>query len=527
MNFHTLVRTLSVALSLALPALASANTLRATQVLVVYDSRIADSVAVAEYYAGSARVPGGAGGEPGVHQGLSVFDIASTGLPSSAVNGTLFYDAFVDEIRDPIRAHLEANGMVTRIRSLVLCKGLPHRIDDAGDPGVGDRPSDFFDRWSARSAVSASVDSELTLLWQDLDTSIISGSVTVENGYIRNPFWRRDRPINTYTNKNARVPKAWRSLGLGQITRTFDDDPVTSLTPGDILLVCRLDGNSVADVRAMIGRAQGLVYDTDSVGFILDESGSNGIADLENNSELDNVMARFSPEDDYETARDLLLADGRFEPSRVFYNALSGESQFQVGPNIDFQGQGLLVTDPVILLTHYGRNHAGRPSVNIDRYEESFVLAPGAVFSTMESYNGRAFNGLGTLFSQGQVADFIGAGGTFGIGMVWEPFANTVPDSAQLVRTWFLNGFTWAEAAYMSLNTLSWQCVVIGDPLARPVRTSDDVNSDGRLDIEDLYAFEQNPADLNRDGVADDADRQLLIRAIRVPIQETFDAGRR
>ena len=188
MNFHTLVRTLSVALSLALPALASANTLRATQVLVVYDSRIADSVAVAEYYAGSARVPGGAGGEPGVHQGLSVFDIASTGLPSSAVNGTLFYDAFVDEIRDPIRAHLEANGMVTRIRSLVLCKGLPHRIDDAGDPGVGDRPSDFFDRWSARSAVSASVDSELTLLWQDLDTSIISGSVTVENGYIRNPF---------------------------------------------------------------------------------------------------------------------------------------------------------------------------------------------------------------------------------------------------------------------------------------------------------------------------------------------------
>jgi len=41
------------------------------QVLVVYDSRVPDSLAVAEYYAGSRKVPGGAGGlacvRPGEH----------------------------------------------------------------------------------------------------------------------------------------------------------------------------------------------------------------------------------------------------------------------------------------------------------------------------------------------------------------------------------------------------------------------------------------------------------------------------
>jgi hypothetical protein len=526
LSLRSLVLLLVAAVASSFVSSAWGSTLRANQVLVVYDSRVADSVAVAEHYAGSALVPGGTGGEPGVHEGLLVFDIASSGLPSSAVNGTLPSGAFISEIRDPIRAHLIAGDLVYRVRSIVLCKGLPHRVDDAADPGVGDRPSDFGARWGDRLALSASVDSELALLWQDLDTAIISGTVTADKGYIRNPYWRRDRPINTYSTKNIRVPKAWRALGLGQSTRTFDDVRATSLTPGDILLVCRLDGNSVAAVRGMVERAQGLVYDTDASGFVLDESGSNGIADLERNGELDNVSGRFNPEDDYETARDELLADGRFDPAAIFYNERSNGNQFSVGPNVDYEGQGLLITDPIVLLTHYGRNHAGRPTIFVDRYEESFNLLPGAVFSTMESFNGRAFNGLGTRFDQGQVADFIEAGGTFGIGMVWEPFANTVPDSAQLVRQWFLGRYTWAEAAYMSINTVSWHHVVVGDPLARALRTSDDIDGNGVLDIDDLYAFTQNPVDLNRDGVADDTDRELLTNAIRVPIQETFDAGR-
>jgi hypothetical protein len=38
------------------------------------------------------------------------------------------------------------------------------------------------------------------------------------------------------------------------------------------------------------------------------------------------------------------------------------------------------------------------------------------------------------------------------------------------------------------------------------------------LDIEDLYALEQNPVDISRDGIADNTGRQLLISTFRVPI---------
>ncbi|UCG33989.1 MAG: hypothetical protein JSU68_04995 [Phycisphaerales bacterium] len=56
-------------------------------------------------------------------------------------------------------------------------------------------------------------------------------------------------------------------------------------------------------------------------------------------------------------------------------------------------------------------------------YTRQYELARGAIFNTIESYNGRALDGLGTLYEHGQVADFISAGGTFGIGHVWEPLA--------------------------------------------------------------------------------------------------------
>lgn len=510
-----------------LTSLAGGSILREVQVLVVYDSRVAASVEVAEFYAGSEKVPGGTGGEAGVRPRVEVFDIASSGLPASAVNGTMTYSAYLAEIRDPIRAHLEANGLVYRIRCIVLCKGLPHRIDDPGSPGAGDTPSQLANLFGNGLARLASVDSELTMLWQNLNEIFIDIFRTADRGYVLNPYWRASRPINSWTNKNIRADKAWRWIQAGKLSTTFHDDPVADLTPGDIMLVTRLDGHSVADVRAMVERAQGLVYDVDDSAFVLDESDSNGIADDQPNSELDNVDDYLRHDDDYETTRDVLLEDGRFDPEKIHYDPNRMVANFLLGPNVDFGGQGRVIEDDLILLTHYGRNHIGRPSINIDRYEESFNLAPGAIFNTMESYNGRAFNGLGTLIQQAQVADFIGAGGTFGIGMVWEPLAQSVPDSNRIVRNFVLGGLTWAEAAYTAIPCLSWMHVVVGDPLARSITSIEDINGDGVVDIEDLYAWERNPIDLNRDGVADDVDRQILINTIRVPFEESHQAGRR
>jgi hypothetical protein len=114
------------------------------------------------------------------------------------------------------------------------------------------------------------------------------------------------------------------------------------------------------------------------------------------------------------------------------------------------------------------------------------------MFNTIESYNGRALNGLGTLFNQAQVAGFIAAGGTFGIGMVWEPFTFSLPDNEFMMTNMLVNGLTWGEAAYTSLPVLSWQHVVVGDPLGKPTILNDpglpkgDFNGDGRVDGLDI-----------------------------------------
>ncbi|MBX3383117.1 MAG: ADP-ribosylglycohydrolase family protein [Phycisphaeraceae bacterium] len=54
----------------------------------------------------------------------------------------------------------------------------------------------------------------------------------------------------------------------------------------------------------------------------------------------------------------------------------------------------------------------------------------------------------------------------------------------------------------------------LGPPAPDPA-TSYDINADGRVTIEDLYTWEQSPADLNGDGQADTQDRDLLLLAIR------------
>jgi len=74
---------------------------------------------------------------------------------------------------------------------------------------------------------------------------------------------------------------------------------------------------------------------------------------------------------------------------------------------------------------------------------------------------------------------------------------------------------TWAEAAYASLPALSWQQIVVGDPLARPRRDREDVDANGRVNIDDLYRWQQTPVDLNNSGTSDDTDFKLLETTVR------------
>lgn len=528
----TLFRRLCLAAGLVTVAASAQAQLAQSQVLVVYDSRIPDSREVAAYYAGSAKVPGNPNVYTGKRPGVQVLDLANApgGTPPVFTFTDITRDQFVTSLRTPLRNFLNVGNRAREIRCIVLTKGLPHRIRDFDVPNAGDDPNLTVAEFNAGDQSNASVDSELCMLYyNNVDSENGLGSDSFSDGGILNPFWRSTKGINAYPNDLIKTPKTLIFAGgaPGQVVTTARTQP--ALTPGDMYLVCRLDARTTANVRAIIDRAQNIFVDTLNTAFVLDEVNSNGFVDTSPNSEYDNQsFGNYGYSgDDYEKTRDLLLADKRFAAGNVRYNGgINTAPNFLVGPRIAYNPAGTVVNPQVILLASVGSNtgpQSGQPQISGvnagQNYADSFNYAPGAIFNTIESYNGRDFGGIGGWTGgwgpQEQAADFLAAGGTFAIVNVWEPFAFSLPDNEWLVRNFILGQMNFAEAAYTALPFLSYQQMVVGDPLAFVVRSSEDLNADGRVDVEDLYTFEQSPADINLDGVANDADRQILLASVR------------
>ncbi|MBP9847633.1 MAG: TIGR03790 family protein, partial [Saprospiraceae bacterium] len=205
-------------------------------------------------------------------------------------------------------------------------------------------------------------------------------------------------------------------------------------------LVTRLDGYTVTDVKNMIDRAS----NTDKSGtgyFVLDKySGANnfGFDSIANTAtNLKNLGKNTYPDP--------------FTKGNSAITSLSSKS--------------------VMGYTSYGI-YAG---LGNDFYNNDldFTYLNGAVASTYESYT--AFSNVepdNTNF--GQIYQFIRAGGSGGIGNVYEPFTNGLPNDSVYMPAYSV-GYTWADAAYMSLPVISWQAIVVGDPLMRIV--SDNIST--------------------------------------------------
>jgi hypothetical protein len=534
----------AILILMASATVASAQ-LREHQVMVVYDSRIPDSLAVAEYYAGSTKVPEGTGGQVGSRPNVLTLNLATIGAPSPAP-GNITYANFITQLRDPIRAGINARGLGRQVRCLVLTKGLPHRLLDINASDIGDFVGPYVTAFNNSNITAAAVDSELVALWQNLSANENNGAAdSFADGAILNQYWKSLVPIGTFNADNNQAAKNFSGVGTGpQWNPGGPLGGATRFAAGDMVLVTRLDGNTVADVRAIIDRGRDPYVNMTSAAYLFDESNSNGTKDGSANAEIDNSAGAFTAMrdmDDYEASRDALLADKRVPTAKVFYNALAGQSQFFVGPRLTWNaGQGIVVSDPVLLLATYGSNHAGNPTTSTGQasgtiYATSFNYAPGAIFNSIESYNARAFGGLAGASpsaNQQQLSNFLAAGGTFGLGNVWEPFADDVPDNRLIVENFIKGNLCWAEAAWSSLPAVSWQQLVIGDPLARFQRSTEDIDNNLRIDIADIYAWEalasNDPRkDIDKSGTADANDRAIILRYVRAFERTDIFANRR
>jgi uncharacterized protein (TIGR03790 family) len=95
--------------------------------------------------------------------------------------------------------------------------------------------------------------------------------------------------------------------------------------------------------------------------------------------------------------------------------------------------------------------------------QPDFQFAPGAIAVHIHSFSASTLhdenaNWAGPLVTKGAAAT---------IGNVYEPYLQLTA-RLNIFNDRLLHGFTFAEAAYMSVQTVSWMSVMVGDPLYRP-----------------------------------------------------------
>jgi len=265
---------------------------------------------------------------------------------------------------------------------------------------------------SGRQGSAASVDSELALLYRRL-----TGVSVPTNGPVANPYF-------------ARSPEEIKSA-KPFIRASYDT-----------YLVTRLDGFSTADALGLITRGHTPRQD----GRIL----------------MDAPLVTGDPRIGWMDEAATRLREGGYADRVV----------------VDNTGRALQNEADVLGYLSWGSND---PALYVRHPNLTFV--PGAVASMFLSNDARTFVEPPSGWKPGPVpqnsysgssqtltADLIRSGVTGVAGQVSEPYVDGAvrPD---ILFPAYLKGLNLAESFYLATPSLSWQTVVIGDPLCAPFRT--------------------------------------------------------
>jgi uncharacterized protein (TIGR03790 family) len=253
------------------------------------------------------------------------------------------------------------------------------------------------------TAEYCAVDSELTLLYAKM-----KGKRFPRAGLVPNPFYRqKDQPFT-----HARFP---------------------------IYLVTRLAGYDFDDVKGIIDRSLAARGTRDKGKFVFDlKSGDD------------------SPGNDWLRTAALALPKERVV--------------------LDESAKVVTGIKDVIGYAGWGSNDPNRHQRDL-----GFQWLPGALVSEYVSTDGRTFRRppagwtIGTWKEAGDwfdgspqtlTADYIHEGATGCSGHVYEPFLQFTPHPDQLFPAYF-RGRNLAESYYLAIPALSWQNIVVGDPLCK------------------------------------------------------------
>jgi uncharacterized protein (TIGR03790 family) len=257
---------------------------------------------------------------------------------------------------------------------------------------------------------TASVDSELTLLYRKM-----LGLESPISGRVANPYFLDDKPI----------------AEAKPFTRTLSD----------LYLVTRLDGFTVDDVLKLIDRS---AAPTTTGSIVLDEKAT--LVDRGGDLWLEQAADRLG--------------------------------QAGAGDRVILEGTRALAKPPGPVIGYYSWG-SNDPANQLRRF--GLVFAPGAIGGMFVSTDGRTFLEPPATWapspptggppwmgsSQSLAGDLIRDGITGVAAHVSEPFLDATI-RPQILFPAYLAGFDLAESFYLAMPFLSWQTIVIGDPLCAP-----------------------------------------------------------
>ena len=263
----------------------------------------------------------------------------------------------------------------------------------------------------------ASVDSELTLLYRRM-----VGQPILLDGPIENPYYLGDREIGA--------------------ARPF------SHREHDIYLVTRIDAFTVDQALRLIDRAQGTSTDGR---FVLDERGTGDSGD----QWLERAAKRLAEQG----AQSRVVLENSAKPAR---DEQAVQGYYSWG-----------AADPANRVRSVGmRFLPGSIAANLTSFDaRTFRQPPDNWRPTASADKATWFQGTG----DGLIGDLIRDGVTGVSGQVAEAYLRGAV-RPEILFPAYLAGFNLAEAFYLALPTLSWQTIVVGDPLCasfgrQPLRT--------------------------------------------------------
>ena len=409
-----------------------ANLAGPENVLIVFNSQDPISEAVKNYYVNARGIP-----DP-----LNVVDLAPLpfnttityqGVPHNIVvvqygdrisdisnptaNPTFHaWKYFLDYIATPIKQHLQNYDLEETIRYIVLCKGIPFEVNACYN--------------SAGNGVSANgnlpVDGLLCLLNTPNYESFIENTV-YPVGKLTNPYYLIDPD---YTMDYRFLP-----------------DLFTNANYKLSYLVSHIDGIDYQTVKNIIDRSVASDKSGEGVWILDDDLFAPGVPEAHRK---------------FTYARQKLASFG-FNVVHDSSNTWITHNTYQGGPVMGYSSWG----------TH---SEDGNCNFNDSAYVADslqFQYANGAVFSTIESFNGTSLTSLWWRYvapgqncshTQGLMTQYPVVGGTGGVAHAWEPALENI-ESFEKYYTSYALGYSVVDAAYLSMPKLAWEYVLVGDPL--------------------------------------------------------------